>query len=65
MARKRKVLLAVVLVIAVAGHVALFASGGSWRTMGLILVAVDVISGLFVVGAIQEFRKLDQKKDSN
>jgi len=64
MARKRKVLLIVVLAIAIAGHVVLFASGGSWRTMGLILVAVDVISVLFVVGAIQEFKKLDQKKDS-
>jgi len=60
---KRKVLLAVVLVVAIAVHGALFASGGNWRSMGLILVAVDIVSALFVVGAIQEFRKLDQKKD--
>jgi len=65
MGRKRKAVLIVVLVVAVAAHVALFASGGNWRTMGLVLIGVDAISVLFVVGAIREFRKLDEKKDSN
>jgi len=55
----------VVLVVLIAAHVALLAAGGTWRTMGLILVAVDSISALFVVGAIREFRKLDKKKDSH
>ncbi|MGC2324812.1 MAG: hypothetical protein WA463_19410 [Terriglobales bacterium] len=65
MAKKRKLLLIVVLVIAMAAHVALFAAGGNWRTLGFVLVAVDVISALFIVGAIREFRKLDEKQDSN
>jgi len=65
MTRKRKGVLIVVLVVLIAAHVALLAAGGTWRTMGLILVAVDSISALFVVGAIREFRKLDKKKDSH
>jgi hypothetical protein len=40
----------------------LFTMGGNWRTLGLILVVVDVISALFIVGAIREFRKLDEKQ---
>ena len=64
MTRKRTGVLIVVVVL-IAAHVALFAAGGNWRTMGLVLVAVDAISALFVVGAIREFRKLDEKKDSH
>jgi hypothetical protein len=44
-------------------HVALFAAGGSWRTLGKALIVVDVISVWFVVSAVREFRKLDEKKD--
>ncbi len=63
MKRKRKALLIIVLAAAIAAHVALFAVGGNWRTMGMILIAVDVVAALFVLGAIREFRKLDEKKD--
>ena len=62
---KRKRLLIAVLGVAIAAHIALFARGGKWRTVGFILVAVDIISALFVLGAIREFRKLDEKKDAN
>jgi len=31
----------------------------------MILIAVDVVAALFVLGAIREFRKLDEKKDSS
>jgi membrane protein YdbS with pleckstrin-like domain len=65
MTKKRKLLLIVVLVIAIAAHIALLAGGSNWRTVGFVLVAVDVISALFIVGAIREFRKLDVKQDSN
>jgi hypothetical protein len=65
MHRKRKVLLIIVLAVAIAAHIALFAVGGNWRTMGMILIAVDVVSVLFVLGAVREFRKLDEKKDSS
>ena len=65
MTRKRKSLLIIVLAGAIAAHIALFAVGGNWRTLGMILVAVDVVSVLFVLGAIREFRKLDEKKDSS
>ena len=64
MTRKRTGVLILVVVL-IAAHVALFAAGGNWRTMGLVPVAVDAISALFVVGAIREFRKLDEKKDSH
>jgi len=62
---KRKGFLIAILAIAAAVHISLFAAGGSWRTAGLVLVAADCISVLFVVGAIREFRKLDEKKDPN
>jgi len=62
---KRKGFLIAILAVAAAAHVALFASGGNWRTMGLVLIGVDAISLLFVVGAIREFRKLDERKDPN
>jgi hypothetical protein len=45
-------------------HAALFAAGGSWRTMGLVLVGVDIVSGLFVLGAVREFKKLDAQTNS-
>ncbi len=63
MSRRRKVALIVVLAVVIALHVALFTAGGDWRTMGLVLVAVDVVSIFFVLGAIREFRKLDEKKE--
>ena len=65
MTRKRKGLLIIVLGVVIAAHIALFAVGGHWRTLGMILIAVDVVSVLFVLGAIREFRKLDEKKDSS
>ncbi len=65
MNRKRKSLLIIVLAIAIAAHIALFAVGGNWRTVGMILIAADVVSVLFVLGAIREFRKLDAKNDSS
>jgi len=60
--RPRKILLTIVLVIVMAAHVALFAAGGQWRTVGLILIAVDIVGSLFVVGAVREFKKLDEKE---
>jgi len=60
--RPRKILVTIVLVIVVAAHVALFAAGGQWRTVGLILIAVDIVGSLFVVGALREFKKLDEKE---
>ena len=62
MNRPRKILLIIVLVIVIAVHVALFAVGGQWRTVGLILIAVDIVGSLFVVGALREFKKLDEKE---
>ena len=62
MNRPRKILLTIVLVIVIAAHVALFAAGGQWRTVGLVLIAVDIVGSLFVIGALREFRKLDQKE---
>ncbi len=60
---KRKLLLIVVLAAVIAVHLALFAAGGSWRTVGMVLVAVDVFSGLFILGGMRELRKLDQRRD--
>jgi len=65
MNRKRKALLIIVLAVAIAAHIALFVVGRNWRTLGMTLFAVDVVSVLFVLGAIREFRKLDEKKDSS
>ena len=62
MSRKRKVLLIIVLAVAIGVHIALFVAGGQWRTVGIVLVAVDVVGSLFVVGAIREFKKLDEKE---
>jgi hypothetical protein len=62
MKNSRKILLAIILAIFLAVHIALFAAGGSWRTLGKVLIALDVVSIWFVVGAVREFRKLDQEK---
>ncbi len=53
----------IILPVAIAGHIGLFAAGGTWRRAGLALVAVDVISAWFVFAAVREIRKLD--KESN
>jgi len=59
MSRKRKLLLLGIVAVLVGVHAALFAAGGSWCTVGLVLVGVDIVSGLFVAGAVREFKKLD------
>lgn len=61
MSKKRKVLLTIILAVVVPGHVWSFAAGGSWRTAGIVLVIVDVITGWIVVGAVQEFKKAEKK----
>jgi hypothetical protein len=64
MTKKNKIALFIVLVIVVAGHGALFVAGGSYKTLAEVLLVVDVVSGFFIVGAVREFRKLDEKKES-
>jgi hypothetical protein len=61
MSKKKKILLIVILAVVIAGHLWLFAAGGSLRTAGIVLVIVDVITGFMVIGAIQEFKKLEKK----
>ena len=61
MTAMRKIVLGVVLLIVVALHVALFAAGGKWRTLGKVLVVVDIVSAWFVIGAVRETRKLEGK----
>jgi prepilin signal peptidase PulO-like enzyme (type II secretory pathway) len=61
MSKKKKFLLTVILAVVGAGHVWLFAAGGSWRTAGFALLVVDVITGFMVIGALQEFKKLEKK----
>jgi hypothetical protein len=61
---KRKIVLALILLIVVAGHVALFVAGGSYKTLAEVLLVVDVVSAFFIVGAVREFKKLDEKKES-
>jgi len=63
MTHRRKVTLILILLIVLAAHVALFAAGGSWRSAGVALLAVDVISGWFVFAAVREMRKLDKPGD--
>jgi hypothetical protein len=60
MSIRRKLALAVVLLVIVTLHVGLFAAGDTWRTLGKVLIAVDAISGWFVVAAIRESRKLEK-----
>ncbi len=61
MSRKRKFLLLTIVVVLAGVHGVLFAAGGSWRILGLVLVGVDVVSGLFILGAVREFKKLDER----
>jgi len=61
MSKKRKILLSLILAVVIAGHVWLFAAGGSWRTAGIVLVVGDVITGWIVMGAVQEFKKAEKK----
>ena len=61
---RRKLLLIPALLILIGLHVALFAAGGTWRTLGFVLVAVDVFSSWFVFVAIRETRKLETDKTS-
>ena len=63
MTKKRKMALLIVLAIVVAGHVALFMAGGSYKTLAEVLLVVDVVSAFFIVGAVREFKKLDEKKE--
>ena len=59
--RRRKLLLLLILFAVVGAHVALFLAGGSWRTLGLALIGVDVFSAWFVIFAIREAIKLENK----
>lgn len=61
MSKKKKILLMIILTVVIAGHVMLFVAGGSWRTAEVALVVVDVITGFMVIGAVQEFKKLEKK----
>ena len=61
MTTRKKVLLTVILVVLVGIHVALFAAGGTWRTMGLALIGVDLFSAWFVFGMVREMKKLDRQ----
>lgn len=60
MSPRRKILLSIILLIVLAGHIVLFAAGGSLRRTGLALLAVDIISAWFVFATIREMRKLDK-----
>ena len=64
MTKKRKIALVIILAVVLAGHVALFAAGGTWRTAGIALLVVDVVSGWFILGGLHEFRKAAEEKDS-
>ncbi len=61
MSKNQKILLIIVLAVVIAGHVSLFAAGGSWRTAGIVLVVVDLVTGFMLIGGIQEFKKLEKK----
>jgi hypothetical protein len=61
MSGRKKALLAVIVVLLIGVHAGLFAAGGTWRTMGLALVGVDLFSAWFVFGAVREMKKLDQQ----
>jgi hypothetical protein len=63
MTTRKKVLLTVILVVLVGIHVALFAAGGTWRTMGLALIGVDLFSAWFVFGMVREMKKLDRQNE--
>jgi len=63
MTTRKKVLLTVILVVLLGIHVALFAAGGTWRTMGLALIGVDLFSAWFVFGMVREMKKLDRQNE--
>jgi hypothetical protein len=60
---RKKALLSIVLVVLVGVHVALFAAGGTWRTMGLALIGIDVFSAWFVFAAVREMKKIDRQDE--
>lgn len=62
MSTKKKVLLVVMLAVLLSVHVGLFAAGGQWRTVGKILLVVDIVSGWFIFAAIRETRKLEHNE---
>jgi len=61
MNQKKKLILVLIIGILVALHVGLFAAGGKWRKMSLVLLVVDAVSALLVIGAVKEARKLEKK----
>jgi len=61
MTTRKKVLLAMILIVLVGVHLALFTAGGTWRTMGLALIGVDLFSAWFVFGMVREMKKLDRQ----
>ncbi len=63
MSTRRKVVLVIIIAILLGVHVALFAAGGTWRTLGLALVTVDVVAGWFAFAAVREMRKLDKENN--
>jgi hypothetical protein len=65
MTGRKKIVLGAVIGVVLAVHVSLYAAGGTWRPMSLALLAVDVFSAWFVVGAVREFKKLDRKDDTD
>jgi hypothetical protein len=62
MTLRRKSLLAFILLVVAAFHIGLFAAGGIWRTLGKILVLVDVFSAWLFFTAIKETRKLEHSQ---
>ena len=65
MSTGRKTVIAVVLLVIVTVHVALFSAGGSWRTLGKLLVVVDLVSAWFMVAAVRESRKLEKPRSTD
>ncbi len=61
----RRILLLIVILVVAGVHVGLFAAGGQWRTLGKILVVVDLFSAWFVFGAVRETRKLEQSESAS
>ena len=63
MTRRRKAVLIALVLGALAVHAWFLAAGGTWRTLGLALLAVDAFSAWFIVGAVREARKLDRQEE--
>jgi len=61
MTSRRKAILFFILAVLIGIHGGLFLAGGQWRTVGKVLIVVDVVSGWFVFVAIRENRKLEHK----